>query len=240
VGARAVDLVHARLYARAFEADARAHRIDGVVARDHRDLGAAPRLARRGPDLHDLLLDLGHFDSEQRLHEQRVGARQNEARSFGGLLDALQHRPDRVALVVMLAMVLLAVGDDRLRFAELVEHYHDLAALDLLHLSRKQLADLAGELVADAAALALAHALDDALLRRLHGGTSELGERHFFLEHVAGLEVGVFEARLLERDLRARVLHRFDYRLQHHDPDRALELVDRDLGADVRAVALHQ
>ena len=74
VDALAAQLVHDRLHARALEADARADRIDGVVARDHGDLGAAADFARDGADLDDLLLDLGHLELEQRLDEQRIAA----------------------------------------------------------------------------------------------------------------------------------------------------------------------
>ena len=84
-------------------------------------------------------------------------------------------------------MILLAIRNDRFRLAELVEHDHELAALDLLHLAREQIADARRELVADARALALANALDDALLRGLNGGAAELGEVDRLLEHVARL-----------------------------------------------------
>ena len=104
-----------------------------------------------------------------------------------------------VALMEVLAVVLLAVRDDRFRLAELVQHDDELAALDLLDLAGEQVADLGGELVADPRALALADALDDALLGGLHGEAAELGERHLLLEHVADLEVGILVAGLLER-----------------------------------------
>src|SRR2546426_6235202 len=45
----------------------------------------------------------------QGLDEQRVGTRQNEPRTLGRLLDPLQHGADRVPLVKVLAVVLLAV-----------------------------------------------------------------------------------------------------------------------------------
>src|SRR5438034_36337 len=240
VDALAAQLVHHGLHARALEPDAGAHRVDRVVPRRDGDLGAAPRLARRRADLDDLLLNLRHLELEQRLDEQRDGARQDQPRALGRLLDPLQDRPDGVALVEVLAVVLLAVGDDRLRLAKLRQHHHDLAALDLLHLPRQQLPDLVGELLADPGPLALAHPLDDALLRRLHRRAPERLEGHFLLEHIADLEVRVLEARFLERHLRARVLHGLDHRAQHDDPDRALQLVDADLGPHVGAVALHQ
>ena len=52
-----------------------------------------------GADLDDALLDLGHLELEQRLHEQPIGAAENEPRSLGRLLDALEHRANRLALV---------------------------------------------------------------------------------------------------------------------------------------------
>src|SRR2546422_2100801 len=45
--------------------------------------------------------------------------------------------------------------------------------LDLLHLAREQLAHLVRELLANARPLTLPHALDDALLRGLHGRAAE-------------------------------------------------------------------
>ena len=95
------------------------------------------------------------------------------------------------------AVVLLAVRDDCFRLAELVEHDDEFAALDLLDFSRKEVAHSAGELVTDLGALALADALDDALLRRLDRGASKLGEVDGNLHLVADLEIGVLVARLL-------------------------------------------
>ena len=85
----------------------------------------------------------GHLELEQRLDEERIAAAQNESRALGRLLDALEHRADRLALMEVLAMVLLAIRNDRFRLAELVEHDDELAALDLLHLAGEQLADAA-------------------------------------------------------------------------------------------------
>src|SRR5882762_7099898 len=96
------------------------------------------------------------------------------------------------------------------------------------------------ELLADAGALPFAHALDDALLRRLDRGAAELIERHFFLEHVPRLELRILEPGLLERDLRAGVFDRLDDRLEHDDTDRPLHFVDPDFGAHVGAVPLHE
>src|SRR5438874_12835079 len=140
----------------------------------------------------------------------------------------------------MLAVVLLAVRNDRFGFPEPREHDDDLAALDLLHLARQELADLVGELFPDARPLALPDPLDDALLRRLHRRAAERLERHLFLQHIPDLEIRILEARFFERHLRARVLHGLHYRAEHRDPNRALELVDSDLGPHVGPVALHE
>src|SRR6202040_1214767 len=129
---------------------------------------------------------------------------------------------DRIALMEMLAMVLLAVGNDRLCLAELVEHDDELATLDLLDLSGKKISHSAGELVADLRSLAFPDALDDALLGRLYRRASELGEidRDFHL--VADLELLVLEPCLFERDLARGVSDLIDDGLEQHDLDRAL------------------
>ncbi len=108
--------------------------------------------------------------------------------------------------MIVLAMVLLAIRDDRLGLAELVEHDHELAALDLLHLAREKIADARRELVADPRALALANALDDALLRGLHGGATELGEVDRLFDDVADFEAFIEDLRVFHGDLAARVL----------------------------------
>src|SRR5262249_12450692 len=149
-------------------------------------------------NLDDVLLDLRHLESEQRLDEQRVGTTQDEARPFGRFLDALEYRANRLALMEMLAMVLLAIRNDRFRLAELVEHHDELATLDLLDLAGQKVADAGGELVADPRALAFAYALDDALLGRLHGGAAEHREVDRLLEHVADLESFVIRASVLD------------------------------------------
>jgi hypothetical protein len=132
------------------------------------------------------------------------------------------------------------VSSSRLSLAELVQHDDELAALDLLDFARQEIADLRGELVADAGPLTLAHALDDALLGRLHREAPEGVERHVLLEHVADGEVGVLVLRLFEGDLPAGVLDRLGHLAKPHDADRALQLVHRQLEPHVGPVAAHQ
>ncbi len=136
----------------------------------------------------------------------------------------------------VLAVVLLAVGDDRLRLAELVEHDDQLAALDLLDLAGEQLADLVLELVANPGPLALAHPLDDPLLGRLHRQAPEGREGDVFFQHVAGLELGILEAGLLDRDLAGGVLDQLDDLPQPRDGQATLQFVHRQFEADRRPV----
>ena len=52
-------------------------------SRENGDLRPAPYFPRSRADLHDLLLDLGHFELEQRLHEQRVAAGKDQPGPLG-------------------------------------------------------------------------------------------------------------------------------------------------------------
>src|SRR5688572_8208075 len=138
----------------------------------------------------------------------------------------------------MLPVVLLAVRNDRFRFTELVEHDDELASLDLLHLSRKQISHSARELVADLGPLAFSDALDDPLLRRLDRGPPKLGEVDRNLHLVADLELRILEPGLLEGDLARGVGYFFDNGLEENDSDRALALVDIDFSLHRRPVLL--
>jgi hypothetical protein len=112
---------------------------------------------------------------------------------------------------------------------KLVEHDDELAALDLLDFSRQKITDPARELVADFRPLAFPYALDDALLGRLDGRSSELGEVYWNLHLVADLEIGVLEPGLLEGDLARRVGYLLYYGLEKNDADRSFALIDVDL-----------
>src|SRR4029079_19624485 len=186
-----IELIDDGLHARTLQADAGAYRIDGVVAGEHGDLRAAAYFTGSGANLDDVLLNFGNLELEQRLDEERVSPAQNEARSFGCLLDALQHRAMWRALVDVFAMILLAIRNDRFGLAELVEHDDELAALDLLHFTGEQVADTAGKLVADSRALGFTNPLDDALLGGLYGGATEDGEVDRLFHDVARLEAFV-------------------------------------------------
>ena len=67
----AAQLLHDGLHARALHADAGADRIDVGVAAGDGDLRARARLAGRGLDAHDPLVDLGDLHLEQLLEQAR-------------------------------------------------------------------------------------------------------------------------------------------------------------------------
>ena len=140
----------------------------------------------------------------------------------------------------MLTVVLLTIRNDRLGLTELVEDQDDLASLDLLDFAAEQLTDPVPELLADLGALALAHALDDPLLRGLHREAPEPLEGHLLLEHVTHFEVRILELGLLEGDLTARILHRLDDLAEPHDLHRALEFIHAHLEPHVWPELAHQ
>src|SRR3989442_900685 len=79
---------------------------------------------------------------------------------------------------------LLARGQEAFGMIELDD---GVAAIDLLHHTAHEDADLVGVLLEHAVALRLAHALDQHLLRGLDRVAAELGDRQRKAEHVARL-----------------------------------------------------
>ena len=173
------------------------------------------------------------------LHEQRIGAAQDEARALRRLLDALEHRANRLALVEVLAMVLLAIRNDRFRLAELVEHDDELAALDLL--------DLAGEQVADARSrtrrgcAVRSPSRTRWMMRCLAACTAARPKtaKSTGSSSTSPTSKPSSKTRASStRDLAARVLDVVDDGLEEDDADVALAVVDVDFGLHVRAVLL--
>ena len=87
----AAQLADDRLHAHALHADAGAHRIDVLVLRHDGDLGALAGFARDGADHDGVVVDLRHFGLEQVRDQLRRGARDDDLRPLGGLLDADDH-----------------------------------------------------------------------------------------------------------------------------------------------------
>ena len=134
----AAQLLHHRLHARALHADAGADRVDVAVARaDTAIFDAGARLAGRGLDAHDLLVDLRDLHLEQLLEQALVRARQDDLRAARRLVDVEDVGHDAVAGAVRLARHLLAHRQDRLGAAQVDD---DVAALEAAHDAGDQLA----------------------------------------------------------------------------------------------------
>ncbi len=93
----------------------------------------------------------------------------------------------------------------------------DVVVLDALDEARQDVTLAAHELLVDDAALCLADALDDDLLRRLSGDAAEIRRRHLDLDDVAYLVVRLDRAGLSQRNLRDLVLRVLDDRLDRVD-----------------------
>ena len=62
----------------------RPHRVDVVVVRPHRDLGAVTGLAGHCLELDDAVADLGHLELEESLDQTRVRAADDDLGALGG------------------------------------------------------------------------------------------------------------------------------------------------------------
>ena len=200
--------LHHRLHARAAHADAGADRIDRAVLGDHRDLGAAARIAGHRLDLDDAVVDLRHFLREQLRHELRPGARQEDLRAALLAAHVVDVGADAVAVAHVLARDHLVAADDALGAAEVDD---DVAVLDALHRAVDDLADAVLVFVVLALALGLAHLLHDHLLGVLRGDAAEIDRRQRLGDddrRPGRRRCGACAS--VERDLRRVVLDRLD------------------------------
>ena len=229
----AAQLLHHRLDAAAAHADAGADRVDAAVLGDHRDLGAAARIAGTGLDLDDAVVDLRHFLLEQLLHEARMGARQEDLRPAQLVPDVVEIGADAILGAEQLARDQVVAAHDRLGPAEIDQH---VAVLDALDLADHDLADPILVLVVLALALGLAHPLDDHLLGALRRDPAEVDRRQRVQDVVADLGRRIAHLRILEPDLPVVVLDRVG------DLELAIEPVLAgaavDLGHDLVLVAI--
>ena len=115
-----------------------------------------------------------------------MGARQEDLRAARLLahIDDVGAHP--VAGVEVLARDRLLAAQQRFGAAEIDD---DVAELDALDQAVDDVADAILELVVLAAALGLAHLLDDDLLRRLRGDPAEIDRRQRIDDEVAELEL---------------------------------------------------
>src|SRR5574342_384286 len=198
----------------AAEPHAGANGIDIALGGHHGNLGALPGLARGSLDLHNALGDLGDLGLEESDEESRVGARQEDLRPLGGLLDLLDEGADAIVRVVALPGNLLPLRDHRLGLAEV---HDDVAFLDPVHRAADDLALLVDEVRVDGVALGIPHALQYDLLGRLRRDAAELLGREPDLDLVLELGFGVELPRLGERDLELGVRDGLDHLLSGED-----------------------
>src|SRR5712691_921223 len=124
--------------------------------------------------------------------------RERDLRPLGAPAHLEHEGADAITGIEPLARDLFALGQDRLRLADLDD---DVALLDPMHDTPQDLTILAVEFLEDAIALGVPHPLQDHLLGRLGGDAAKLLGRQLLLELVAelGLRVqrlGVGEAEL--------------------------------------------
>src|SRR5207253_2306743 len=222
---------------RAAQSHAGADRIHVALGRSDGDLRALATLPRGRLDDDDPLLDLGNFRLEQAREVAGVRARERDLRALGGTPHLAHVGAHAVAGIVALARNLLALGQDRLRLADLQDH---VALLDPVHDTAQDLTFFADELRIDALALGIADLLKDDLLRGLGGDASQILQgavlQQFELDAKLGL--GVQGLGLSQRDLRLRVGDLLDHLLALIDPEVAGLAVDVDADVVARSQAL--
>src|SRR6185437_9719806 len=113
----ALQFLHHRLHAHAAHADAGADRIDAGILADHRDLGAAARIAGHGADLDHAIVDFGHLLGEQAHHELGMAARQEDLGAAGFPTHVIDIGADAVAGAEALARDHLVAADNTFGFA---------------------------------------------------------------------------------------------------------------------------
>src|SRR6185295_15035296 len=224
----ALQLLHHGLDAAALHSDAGADRVDRAVVADHADLGAATRIAGRGLDLDDAVVNLGHFLGEQLLHEVGMGARQEDLRAAALAPHRHDQRADAVADADHFARDLLVAADDAFGAAEVDD---DVAELDPLDHAGDDLGGAILEFLVLALALGVADLLEDHLLGGLGGDSAELDRRQRVDDEVADRGAILQLLRAFLVDLLEIIL---DLRNDlEHPPQAQVAGLGVELGADV-------
>ena len=228
----AAQLVHDLSDAHAARTDARADRVDVLVVRRDRELGAVTGLARDGLDLDDAVDELGHLELEQPPHETGVRARHDDLRTLRRLAHLDDVRLHARAVVVPVARDLLGLRQQRLDPTEVEQR---VARVGLLDDAGDDVAFAAGVLLVLHLALGLADALQDDLLRRLRGDAAEVGGRVVPLAGDVALFVELLRDHAdlagLDVDLDERFLGRFGHALVRGD-ERVRQRLEHDLFGD--------
>src|SRR2546428_262773 len=216
----ATELADDRLDTRTLHADARANRIDVALARVDGDLRAIARFAHRAANHHRAVVNLGHLLLEQLDEQRRIGTRQNDLRSLGAAVHALDDGAHAVAGCIAFGARLFLARQHRLDAADLQD---DVAVLEALDRPVDDLADPLVVLGEDVLALGLADLLKDHLLGRLRGNAAQhfgrLREFHLVAEldavgNLVSVERAIHLARFVDGNLGGRAGHLFDDGLQ--------------------------
>ena len=195
----------------------------GILA-DHRDLGAAARIARHGADFDHAVIDFRHFLGEQPHHELGMAARQENLRPAGFAAHVIDIGADAVAGAEAFARDHLVAAHHAFGLAQIDHHRAEFGALDhAMH----HFADAVLVFVILALALGIAHLLHDHLLGVLGIDAVEIHRRQGLGDDVADLGVGIAAARVGQRNLGLVVLH------QLHDMQIARDMGLAGLGIDI-------
>ena len=210
----AAQLVHDLTHTHAARADARANRVDVLIVRRDRELGAMTGLAGDGFDLHHAVEQLRDLELEQPPNEAGVRPRHHDLRALGGLAHLDDVRLHARAVVVAIAGNLFGLRQQRLDPTEVEQR---VARVGLLDDAGDDVAFAAGVLLVLHLALGLADALQDDLLGRLRGDAAEVARRVVPLPRDVAVLVELLRDHAdltgLDVDLDQRFLGRFGIRL---------------------------
>jgi hypothetical protein len=203
-----------------------------MPTRDHGDLRASTRLARRRLDRHDPLVHLGNFLFEALGQHLDAGAGEHDLRALGRLVDVHDVGAQPIVGAVGLARDLLRERQDGLRTSEV---HDDCTLLEAPDDPVDDLALAVLVLLVDVLALGFANALDDHLLGGLREDAPEARGVHLDADLVAHLRVGIEAPRLLLGDLRRRVGDLVDHLAELEELDLSQILVEA--GIDLHLLA---
>src|SRR5690606_33507355 len=218
----AVQLVHDVLDADTPDTDARANRVDLLLARRNGDLGAKARLTG---DLHDLdraALDLRHFLLEEPADQSRIGPRHDQLRTARVRVHFGQQDLQALVRAIPLGRDLLARRHHSFGLAELDDHRAIVGPLDD---TAEDFAFLILVLLVDSLALEVADAGVDHLLDCLGGDATEVLRRPHDLDRITDDRRRRVLLRLFDRDLQVGVLDNLGDRLDDDDLHLAGRLV---------------
>src|SRR5690606_30844511 len=150
------------------------------------DLRARTRVAGRGLDLDDAVVDFGDFLREQLLHEVGVRARQENLRAAVFAAHRQDQRANAVADAHQFARDLLVAADHAFGAAEVDD---DVAEFDGFHAAGDDLARALLIFLILALAVGFADLLEDHLLRRLRVNATQVYRGQRVDDEVADLGV---------------------------------------------------